>query len=450
MTFALTPKQIEAQAALAGPATWCMLFGGSRSGKTLLILRAVIMRALKAPRSRHLVCRYRFNHLKGSIIGDSFPRVLELAFPGVAVKWNKTDWFATLPNGSEIWFTGLDDKHRTEKILGFEFATIYANEASQIAWLSVQLLLTRLAQRAEQTTDAGGTRPLPLRFYFDCNPPPKSHWTYKVFRQLVDPETKVALDKERYASAQMNPQDNAENLSADYLASLRALSQRMQRRFVHGEFADATPNALFSEAHIDTWRADSGDVPQLQRVIVAVDPSGSGDADNADNDAIGIVVAALGVDGNAYLLEDLTVKTGPATWGRIAVQAWQRHGADAIVGETNYGGDMVRATIASAASDLGVRPAFRKVVASRGKVQRAEPFSALYEQGKVRHVGVFAALEDELCAFSTAGYTGSGSPNRADAAIWALAELFPAMVRGSVKPDTLALETPERGDWMAG
>jgi len=440
--FALTARQIAAQAVLAGLATWAMLFGGGRSGKTFLVLRAIILRALKAPGSRHLVVRHRFNHLKGSVILDTLPRVMSLCFPNVDYTLSKTDWYMTLPGGSEVWFAGLDDKHRTEKILGFEFATIYVNEASQVSWASVQVLLTRLAQRAVRVDGSL----LPLRMWFDCNPPSKAHWSFKVFRQNVDPETGKPLPGER-ACVQMNPADNAANLSPGYLDSLKSLSARMQRRFVDGEFADATPNALFDEADIDRWRVLDGAVPEFTRVIVAVDPSGSGDTDNADNDAIGIVVAGLGTDGNAYLIEDLTLKAGPATWGRIAVQAWQRHSADAIVAEMNFGGDMVRATIQTAAKALNVRPAFKKVTASRGKVQRAEPFSALYEQGKVRHVGVFVELEDELCAFSSAGYTGATSPNRADAAIWALAELFPALV-GQREKKTFELPEPA-AHWMA-
>jgi predicted phage terminase large subunit-like protein len=184
---------------------------------------------------------------------------------------------------------------------------------------------------------------------------------------------------------------------------------------------------LFREQRIDRWRVLDGSVPPLVRVVVAVDPSGAGDTDNADNDEIGLVVVGLGQDGAAYLLEDCTLKAGPATWGRVAVQAYMRHQADAIVGEVNFGGAMVQSTVAVAAAALGTRAPFRKVTASRGKVQRAEPFSALYEGGKVRHVGMFPSLEDELAAFSTSGYTGADSPNRADALIWALAELFPSM-----------------------
>ena len=183
------------------------------------------------------------------------------------------------------------------------------------------------------------------------------------------------------------------------------------------------------------------------RVVVAVDPSGADDADNADNDEIGIVVVGLGQDGAAYLLEDCTLKAGPATWGRVAVQAFMRHQADAIVGEVNFGGGMVQSTVQVAARALETRCTFKKVTASRGKVQRAEPFSALYEEGKVRHVGIFAKLEDELCAFSTGGYTGPRSPNRADAHIWALAELFPSMTRQAqkaVEVDVIPMASPWR------
>jgi phage terminase large subunit-like protein len=213
---------------------------------------------------------------------------------------------------------------------------------------------------------------------------------------------------------------------------------------LEGRFADANPNALFPEEHIDRWRVIDGKVPDMVRVVVAVDPSGADDTDNADNDEIGIVVVGLGTDGNAYLLEDCTIKAGPATWGKVATSAYDRHQASCVVGEGNFGGAMVQHTIQVARP----RTPFKMVSASRGKVQRAEPFSALYEAGKVRHVGVFAKLEDELAGFSTAGYTGNASPNRADALVWALAELFPAMTAGQAQKKEVPLSKP-RGSWMS-
>jgi phage terminase large subunit-like protein len=445
----LTARQLAAQEVLAGDATHCMLFGGSRSGKTFLLVRNVVMRAMKAPKSRHAILRFRFNAIKASVIFDTFPKVMELAFPGVTYTISKTDWFAELPNGSQIWFGGLDDKERTEKILGMEFVTIYLNEASQIPQGSRDIAVTRLAQQVNQVIQGKQTIPLKPRMYYDCNPPSKVHWAYRLFVEKRDPETKQPLNRpDDYAAFQINPHDNAENVSAGYLDTLKNLSARLQKRFLKGEFADATPNQLFHEEDIDKWRVLDGSMPDMVRVVVAVDPSGSDDVDNADNDEIGICVVGLGTDGNAYLIEDCTVKAGPATWGRIATDAYDRHSADAIVGEINYGGAMVKQTIQVARP----RTNFKAVTASRGKAVRAEPFSALYEQGKVRHVGDFPSLEDELTAFSTFGYMGEDSPNRADALIWGLAELFPAITKPKTekKPMTQRRRPSVRGGagWM--
>lgn len=426
MTFSFTAKQQEAQRVLAGDAKHLMLFGGSRSGKTFLLVRNVVMRALKAPNSRHAIFRYRFNALKASVVRDTFPKVMRLAFPGVGYKIDKTDWFVTFPNGSELWFGGLDESERTEKVLGMEFVTIYLNECSQIPYESRNVVITRLAQSVDQEMVGREREPLRPRVYYDENPPSKAHWTYKLFVQKVDPETREPLnDPASYAAFKINPEDNAENIAADYLDTLNNMSARLRKRFRDGDFGDETPGALFTEEVIEKWRHDGEKpLPEMVRVVVAVDPSGSGDEDNADNDEIGIVVAGIGTDGVAYVLEDCSVKAGPATWGRVAAGAFDRHQADIVVGEANYGGAMVGQTIQTARP----RTPFKQVTATRGKHVRAEPFSALYENGKVRHAGHFAAMEAELCGFNTNGYIGQGSPNRADAAIWALAELFPGLV----------------------
>jgi phage terminase large subunit-like protein len=423
-SFKLTARQTEAQAVCAGQAKHVMLFGGSRSGKTFLLVRNVVMRALKAANSRHAIFRFRFNAIKASIVLDTFPKVMRLAFPSVPYKLDKTDWYAMLPNGSEIWFAGLDDAERAEKVLGMEFATMYFNECSQIPYVSLQTAMTRLAQQAEQVVD-GVVRPLKPRVFYDMNPPSKAHWTFRQFIQKADPETKIAITKPGdYAWFKINPADNRDNVVGDYIETLEAMSGRMRKRFLEGEFGEAVAGALFSDEAIETWRVTDGKLPDMVRVVVAVDPSGSGDVDNADNDAIGIVVTGLGTDGNAYLLEDCTIKAGPATWGAVATSAFDRWAADTVVGETNFGGDMVRHVIQTARP----RTPFVKVTASRGKVQRAEPFSSLYESGKVRHAGRFTELEDELTSFTTYGFVGGKSPNRADALIWGLAALFPAMV----------------------
>jgi len=422
MPFKFTTKQEEAQAVLAGPSTHGMLFGGSRSGKTFLLVRNVVLRALKAAGSRHAILRFRFNHIKASIVLDTFPKVMATCFPGVTYNLSKTDWYALLPNGSEIWFGGLDDKERTEKILGQEYATIYFNECSQIPASSHQTAMTRLAQLAEVSPGVF----LTPRAFYDMNPTNKLHWAYVMFIKKIDPDTKKPVSNpENYVYCRMNPQDNQENLAAGYLDTLRGLSKRLQKRFLLGEFADATENALFADENFDTWRVTDGEIPDMVRIVVAVDPSGSGDTDNETNDAIGICVAGIGIDGYAYVLADLTVKAGPATWSRVVADAYERYEADCVVAEMNYGGAMVKHTIQTANRKMPFRP----VTASRGKVVRAEPISALYEQGKVRHVGYLRDLEEEMCGFTTNGFVGANSPNRAYAVIWALVALFPGLIK---------------------
>lgn len=456
--FKLTAKQGSLLDLLDGPAKHVLAFGGSRSAKTFGLLLAVARRAIAAPSSRHAVFRFRLSHVKSSVVADTWPKMLRLCFPDVRVELDKQELVARFPErgNSEVWFGGLDDKDRTEKILGQEHATIFLNECSQIPFASRTLAVTRLAQKVDCPLVG---RPLRLKMLYDCNPPNKAHWLYRLFVKKLDPETGDALrDADNYAWMQMNPRDNAENLPADYLGELEQLPARMRVRFLLGEFGDAAEGALWTLEQIERYRDPQ--VPDLQRIVIGIDPSGAGDKDNAANDEIGIIVAGLGVDGNAYVLEDLTLKAGPERWGGIAVAAYDRHDADMIVGETNFGGDMVRFVVQAAASKLErtakLKPSFKKVTASRGKSVRAEPISVLTEQGKVRFAGSFPALEDELCAFTTNGYNGSGSPNRADAMIWAMSELFPGIVKkhreeADVKPRTQPAQIAEGTSqgWMA-
>jgi phage terminase large subunit-like protein len=447
--FHLTAKQEEANALLASPAQHIMLAGGSRSGKTFLEVRAMMIRALKAPGSRHAIMRFRFGHVKQSIVHDTFPKVRSLCFPDIEVNINRSDWFARMPGGSEIWFGGLDDKERTEKILGSEYATIMLNECSQIPYSSRNMAVTRLAQLVQDNVTK---KPLPLKMYYDKNPPSKGHWSYKVFKTKQDPETKQFLsDPDNYGFMQLNPRDNQQNLSADYIKTLESLPLRLRKRFLDGEFGDETPNALFVDENLDRWRHTEGELPDMLRLVVAVDPSGAEDEDNVDNDEIGLSVCGLGVDGNGYVLHDLTLKAGPATWGRVAVQAYLREKADRIVGEVNFGGAMVGHVIRTAALEQKTRVPFRALTASRGKVVRAEPIAALFETGKCRLVGFHPGLEDELSGFTTYGYTGDHSPNRADAMIWAMSDLFPELMKPAEEKKEVAQQIIHRAGrtaWM--
>ncbi|TPM39745.1 ATP-binding protein [Mesorhizobium sp. B2-3-4] len=221
--------------------------------------------------------------------------------------------------------------------------------------------------------------------------------------------------------------ENADNLAPSFLTQVVAKYEgtRLGRQELNAEILDDLPGALWTRDAIDKNRVR--DFPDLQRVVVAVDPSGTkGQSD--DGDEIGIVVAGKGVDGRAYVLADRTCKLSPDGWGRRSVDAyhgrWSRTPdkvkADRVVAERNFGGAMVEHVIKTIDPTIP----YKEVTASRGKVARAEPVAALYEQGRVSHVGSMPELEDQMCLIAPEGYVGEGSPDRADALVWALTELM--------------------------
>jgi len=214
--------------------------------------------------------------------------------------------------------------------------------------------------------------------------------------------------------------DNKSNLAPSFFTQVvsRYEGTRLGRQELDAEILDDVPGALWTRATIDSARAPIT-LPDMSRVVVAVDPSGTKGNDDA-GDWIGIVVAGRGVDGRGYILADRSCKLSPAGWGRRSVDAYHEFSADRLVAERNFGGAMVEHVIKT--TDTMV--AFKEVVASRGKVQRAEPVAALYEQGRVSHVGELADLEDQLCQMTPDGFLGDGSPDRADALVWALTELI--------------------------
>jgi phage terminase large subunit-like protein len=412
-SFKLTAKQEEANAFLASGKRNLLLAGGARSGKTFLMTRAIVYRAVRAPKSRHAILRLRSNAAWTTIGLDTLPKVMSLCAPKVPFREARQDKFFELPNGSQIWIGGLDDKERVEKILGMEFATIYLNEASQIPYSSYLIARTRLAQTCEQ---------IQQRLYVDLNPSGTGHWTYRMFLQGVDPDTRRPLpDAHEFGAMFLNPGDNAENLTEAFLRDLENLPARQRKRFFEGKFSDDIDGALWPLETIDRCRCTPDEVPALRRVVVAIDPSGASGKEDKRSDDVGIIVAGDGVDGKAYILADRTCQLSPAGWARVAINAYREFKADAIVAERNYGGAMVEHTIRTA--DPLVK--YIEVTASRGKVVRAEPVSALYDEkiDKVRHVGRFDELEDQMANFSTSGYMGERSPDRVDALVWAINEL---------------------------
>ena len=354
---------------------------------------------------------------------------MRLCFPGAVAgsNFDKSHWCYTLPNGSEIWFGGLDDKERTEKILGAEYASIFLNECSQIPLGSRDMAVTRLAQNT----------PLPFKMYYDCNPPSRRHWTYLYFIDKIDPARHQPLaNPDNFVSLQINPDHNRANLKAEYLEELENLDERKRQRFLLGIFSDDDESALWTPEILDNGRLIDTDPPELKRVMVAVDPSGCSGPEDLRSDEVGIIVVALGDDGRGYVLEDLSGRYGPDKWKTIVASAFDRWRADAVVAETNYGGAMVREVIRTASAEGGLPIPVREVTASRGKAVRAEPIAALFAQGKVSLVGRFQELEYQLCAMTTAGWRGDKSPDRADAMIWGLTAIFPAIARETRTPRT--------------
>lgn len=419
-TFELTEKQREQVRKAASPARHVLGYGGSRSGKTFGFCYCIANRALMAPASRHLIARLHNIDVRQAVLMDTWPNMMRKAFPEVEYEINKSDQYIRFDNDAEVWMLGLDDKERIDKILGKEYVTIYPNETSQIAYETILTLRTRLAQKVEKLDG----RPMALKMYYDLNPTSRSHWTYQEFVLGINPANQKPVPEGSHVFIQMNPQDNP-HLAEGYLEEMDALPERQRQRFRDGVYLAEVPGTLWPIERLDENRV--WEAPEIHRIVVAVDPSGS---DGVGGDSQGIIAAGKGVDGCAYVLEDASCRMGPAGWARRAVDLYHKLGADLIVAEANYGGAMVENTIKTIDPDVPVK----LVRASRGKHVRAEPVAALYEArndlgrenvpAKARHVGRFPELEEQMTSFTTQGYQGSGSPDRADALVWALTELM--------------------------
>lgn len=217
--------------------------------------------------------------------------------------------------------------------------------------------------------------------------------------------------------------ENRDNLAAAFLEQIirHYEGTRLGRQELDAELLEDVPGALWSRAIIEAGRVSGH--PELRRVVVAIDPAA---ASGEHADETGIVVAGGDANGHAYVLADISGRYAPAEWARAAITAYYTHAADRIVAEVNNGGEMVEAMLRM----IDPNVSFRAVRAARGKTIRAEPVAALYEQGRVRHVGAFPRLEDQMCAFAARAQgtfdrrmTGR-SPDRVDALVWAITELL--------------------------
>ena len=209
--------------------------------------------------------------------------------------------------------------------------------------------------------------------------------------------------------------ENRANLAPSFFSQIvtKYEGTRLGRQELNAEVLDDNPGALWTRALIEAARVTAA--PHFTRIVVGVDPEATSTENSAET---GIIVAGLGADGHGYIIDDRSVLGTPHEWGTAAVTAYHRNNADRIVGEVNNGGEMVGYVIYSIDDSV----AYKAVHASRSKQARAEPVSALYEQGRVHHLGTFPELEDQMSEWVPA--SGARSPDRLDAMVWAITELM--------------------------
>lgn len=297
-------------------------------------------------------------------------------------------------NGAAAMLFSADEPDR---LRGPQFDASWCDELAawnrlQEAWDMAQFGLRLKDNAGRQPRQCVTTTPRPL----------------PLIRKLVKDPRSVVSTASTY--------DNAANLAPDFIAEMRAKYEgtRLGRQEIAAEILDDVPGALWTRDMIEKAR---GSAPaSYDRIVIGVDPSGS---DGESGDSQGIVVAGKRGE-QAYVIEDGSTRLSPEGWGRVVADLFDKHAGDVVAAEKNYGGDMVRAVLQAGSKNLPVK----LVNAARGKHVRAEPISRLYEQGKVTHCQPMPELEDQLCGFTGNGYAGDGSPDAADALVWALTELM--------------------------
>lgn len=391
--FAHTHQRPPPFAKGGGDWTVWLLLGGRGAGKTRA--GAEWVRGLALGRNGAPVGRI-------ALLGETAADVREVMIEGVSgllpvharserPEWQPSRRRLEWKNGAVAYAFSAEDP---ESLRGPQFEAAWCDELGK--W--------RQAQAAFDMLQFGlrlGAHPRQL---ITTTPRP----TALIKRLMADPKTAVTHAPTRA---------NAFNLSAAFFDAVvaRYAGTRLGRQELDGEIIEERADALWSRALIERCRAAAA--PPLSRIVVAVDPPASSGARAA---ACGLIAAGRAEDGSAYVLADETVSgLSPAGWAAKAIALWRRLSADALVVEVNQGGDMVRTVM------RGVDPTVPviDVRATRGKWLRAEPIAALYEQGRVRHSGVFPALEDEMCDFGLDGLSSGRSPDRLDALVWALTSL---------------------------
>ncbi|MBV8971970.1 MAG: DNA-packaging protein [Sphingomonadaceae bacterium] len=377
-------------------ATWLIL-AGRGFGKTFAGAAWIDARARALPRSRIA--------LVGATLGDARAVMVEgdagiLALAATRPRFAPTRRLLTWPNGSTAQLFGAAEP---DSLRGPSFHFAWGDEIAKWAHAEATLANLDLALRlGERPRRVLTTTPRPLPW----------------LQAMAAPAAGVAVTRGRTA-------DNAANLPRAFLDTILRDhgGTRLGRQELLGEFVADLDGALWRRDLLEACRVAAG--PADGRTVIGVDPPAGG---GGTADACGIVVVRLGPDGRGYVLADRTVQgRSPDGWARAVAAAAGEFAADRIVAEVNNGGAMVTTVLRTVDQALPIAP----VHATAGKVARAEPVAALYEQGRVAHVGMFAALEDQMCGLiAGGGYAGPGrSPDRADALVWALTELLLGRVR---------------------
>ena len=263
VVFKPTAVQKKALALLRSGAKHILLFGGSRSGKTTVLVMAIIFRAILYAGSRHLICRYRAKDARSSVLRETLIPWLDNTIGKTNYSYHVHESVVTLNNGSEIWIGGLGDKEQIDKILGHEYNTIYFNEISQLSYATVTTAYSRLAMRIV------GCRNL---FFYDCNPGSPLHWAYKIFVLKRAFNSGEPLQKaELYTSMLLNPEDNKDNLPEDYISDiLDVLPEKQKARFRDGLWVKA--EGVIYEKFEESMIVKACDMPkQFDRIAAGQD-----------------------------------------------------------------------------------------------------------------------------------------------------------------------------------
>lgn len=270
MAIDLTPKQVEGMSILTDPDKTRILFtGGSRSGKTYLIIEYLIQRAYQFPGSRQIIVRKHLVDARMSIWNDTLKKYLDTYIPAEDYTLRQSELRVIFANGSEIWLAGLDDGERSTKILGNEYITIFCNEAVQLQYSVIQILITRLAQKCIDADDNVAVNKMIL----DCNPSYPRHWLKIWGVDYCDPEEtppKPLKNAHSHASLHFTPYDNEKHLPDGYIEQLDALPYVQRERMLLGNWCGGE-GAIFKDFREETHVIDPFEIPAYWYKYMAID-----------------------------------------------------------------------------------------------------------------------------------------------------------------------------------